>query len=83
LTSQIRRCVVSIPSNIAEGAGRNSKNEFKHFLSIAFGSSYELETQLILANRFNYILKEKLEEGLAKLEEVQRMITGLQKSLSV
>ena len=58
LTSQIRRCVVSIPSNIAEGAGRNSKNEFKHFLSIAFGSSYELETQLILANRFNYILKE-------------------------
>lgn len=83
LTSQIRRCVVSVPSNIAEGAGRNSKNEFRHFLSIALGSSYELETQLILANRFNYILKEKLEEGLAKLDEVQRMITGLQKSLSV
>ncbi len=83
LISQIRRCVVSIPSNIAEGAGRNSKNEFKHFLSIALGSSYELETQLILANRFNYILKEKLEEALVKLDEVQRMITGLQKSLSV
>ena len=83
LISQIRRCVVSIPSNIAEGAGRNSKNEFKHFLSIALGSSYELETQLILANRFNYILKEKLEETLVKLDEVQRMITGLQKSLSV
>ena len=83
LTSQIKRCVVSIPSNIAEGAGRNSKNEFRHFLSIALGSSYELETQLILANRFNYFNNERLEEVLAKLDEVQKMIIGLQKSLSV
>jgi four helix bundle protein len=82
LTSQIKRCVVSVASNIAEGAGRNSKNEFKHFLSIALGSSYELETQLILSNRFNYFNNKKLEEVLAKLDEVQKMIIGLQKSLS-
>ncbi len=53
LSSQIKRSAVSIPSNIAEGAGRNSKNEFKHFLAIANGSSYELQTQLILAEKFN------------------------------
>jgi len=81
LTAQIKRCVVSVASNIAEGAGRNSKNEFKHFLSIALGSSYELETQLILANRFNYFNKTQLEALLAKLDEVQKMIIGLQKSL--
>lgn len=55
LTSQIRRSAVSIPSNIAEGAGRNSDNEFKHFLGIASGSSYELQTQLIISNRLNLI----------------------------
>ena len=83
LISQIKRCVVSISSNIAEGAGRNSKNEFKHFLSVSLGSSFELETQLILANRINYFNNKKLDEVLAKLDEVQKMITGLQKSLSV
>jgi len=48
LTSQINRCSVSIPSNIAEGSGRTSEKEFLHFLNIAISSSYELETQLIL-----------------------------------
>ena len=48
LISQIKRCSISIPSNIAEGAGRNSKKEFKYFLSVANGSAYELQTQLIL-----------------------------------
>lgn len=51
LVSQINRAVASIPSNIAEGAGRDSKNEFVHFLSIAKGSSYEVETQLILCRK--------------------------------
>jgi four helix bundle protein len=83
LQSQIRRCVVSIPSNIAEGAGRNSINEFRYFLSIALRSSYELETQLILTNRFNYFTNDRLEEVLVKLNEIQKMIIGLQKSLSV
>src|ERR1700752_1440485 len=62
LISQINRSVVSIPSNIAEGCGRNSKKEFRHFLSVALGSSYELETQLILAESFGYISTEKLNE---------------------
>jgi four helix bundle protein len=55
LTSQINRCSVSVPSNIAEGAGRQSDKEFNQFLNIALGSSYELETQLLLSNDFNYI----------------------------
>lgn len=54
LISQIRRCAVSIPSNIAEGAGRNNVNEFVQFLGIAFGSTYELETQLILLYELNF-----------------------------
>jgi four helix bundle protein len=82
LQSQIKRCVVSIVSNIAEGAGRNSKNEFRQFLSISLGSSYELETQLILASRFNYINNESLASVLQKLIEVQKMIIGLSKSLN-
>ncbi len=82
LKSQIQRCVVSISSNIAEGAGRNSKNEFKHFLSVSLGSSYELETQLILANRFLYISKEASELILNKPDEIQKMIVGLSKSLN-
>lgn len=60
LTSQINRAAVSIPSNITEGAGRGSKPDFKRFLYIANGSSAELETLLILANKLNYIKKESL-----------------------
>ena len=81
LQSQIRRCVVSISSNIAEGAGRGSKNEFRHFLSIALGSSYELETQLLLSLRLNYVGKEKLDTVLFLLDEIQKMMMGLHKSL--
>ena len=59
LSSQIKRCAISIPSNISEGAGRNSNKEFKHFLSIANGSVYELQTQLILICELKLIEKEK------------------------
>jgi four helix bundle protein len=55
LISQINRCVVSIPSNIAEGAGRNTSKDFNHFLGISLGSSFELDTQLIISNKLGYV----------------------------
>ena len=60
LISQIQRCAVSIPSNIAEGSGRVSNKDFQRFISITMGSSFELETQVILAYRFNYITNNQL-----------------------
>ena len=81
LTSQIKRCTISIASNIAEGAGRNSNKEFKHFLGIANGSSYELHTQLILVYELNLIEKNKIEDILNLLIEIQKMIYSFQKSL--
>ena len=81
LTSQLTRAAVSIPSNIAEGCSRNSKKEFNHFLSISLGSAFELETQLILAFDFGYIDKPSFEYIIPKINDVERMIGGLQKSL--
>ncbi|MBL7888740.1 MAG: four helix bundle protein [Bacteroidia bacterium] len=73
LTSQIRRCAVSIPSNISEGAGRNSNKEFIHFLGVANGSCYELQTQLIISNKLNLITDEALQILLNEIEEIQKM----------
>lgn len=81
LISQIKRSSVSIPSNIAEGAGRNSIKEFKHFLSIANGSAYELQTQLILTTVLNLISKDKIQPVLDLITEVQKMNYSFQKSL--
>ena len=81
LTSQIKRSSVSIASNIAEGAGRNSKKEFKHFLSIANGSSYELQTQLILTKELQLISIELIEPILSLIIEIQKMNYSFQKSL--
>ena len=81
LTSQIKRSVISISSNIAEGAGRNSDKEFKQFLSIANGSSYELQTQLILTVELNLISNDKIQSIVKLLVEVQKMNYSLQKSL--
>jgi len=81
LCSQMQRAAVSIPSNIAEGHARNSTKEFLRFLSIALGSIAELETQIILAERLNYLKPEKSILMQKKLNELGKMIRGLQKSL--
>ncbi|MFY7669952.1 four helix bundle protein [Tenacibaculum sp. MEBiC06402] len=81
LVSQIKRCSISIPSNIAEGAGRNSKKEFKHFLSIANGSTCELETQILLSVRLKFIKNEQVINILNLCNEVKKMNFSLQRSL--
>jgi four helix bundle protein len=73
LTSQIRKSAVSIPSNIAEGAGRNTDGEFRNFLGIASGSSNELYTQLVLSYRLKLIEESFVNPILNDLVEVQRM----------
>lgn len=73
LTSQIRRSAVSIPSNIAEGAGRNTDGEFKNFLGIASGSSNELFSQLILSHRLKLVSEVKVKPILKDLIEVQKI----------
>ncbi|KAF2328643.1 four helix bundle protein [Flavobacterium ginsenosidimutans] len=81
LISQIKRCAVSIPSNIAEGSGRNSNNEFAHFLGIANGSTYELITQLMISKRLKLIAEEKISTIINELVEVSNMNFALQRSL--
>ena len=81
LTSQIRRAVVSIPSNIAEGEGRNSPNEFVRFLSIAYGSLREVETQLLIAVRLKYLAQEDIAEAHHLCDETGRILNGLMNKL--
>ena len=81
LTSQMKRCAVSIPSNIAEGSGRNSKNEFVHFLGIANGSTFELITQLMISKRLELIEEGKIAPIIDELVEVSNMNFALQKTL--
>ena len=77
LTSQIQRSAVSIPSNISEGAGRHSNKELKNFLSIAYGSSNELNTQLIISERIGYIKNNELDLAFKQIEEIQKMLFSL------
>ena len=77
LTSQIRRAAVSVPANIAEGAGRHSGREFAHFLSTAQGSASELATELLIAHRLGYLNQEIYSGMSAKLDSIGRMIGGL------
>ena len=76
LTNQIRRCAVSVPSNIAEGCGRNTSKETIHFLFIARGSIYELETQLYLSLDQNYIEKEEFENILSQIMLCKKLLNG-------
>ena len=77
ISSQMQRAAISIPSNIAEGSSRKSESEFIHFLEIALGSAFELETQLIIANRIKYIEDVKTIQLIDKLHSIQRGINHL------
>ncbi len=81
LTSQIRRSSVSIPSNIAEGFGRNTKNEFVRFLRISIGSLFELQTQLEISKNLNFITLEKFDNILSDSIEIEKMLKALIKSI--
>jgi len=81
LTSQIRRAAISIPSNIAEGQGRRTKPDFRNFLSIAYGSLREVETQITIAQRLGYTDTATIEQVMNITSEVGRLINALSKSL--
>jgi len=77
LSMQMKRCAVSIPSNIAEGAGRKTKREFRNFLYIAQGSLNELDTQLEIARKLGYLKEDKYKELQEKVLRVGQMLSGL------
>ena len=79
LVSQMRRCAVSISSNIAEGHGRTSDKELLRFLDIARGSIYELDTQVEISKRLNYLNLEKFNLLSISLDEISRMLAGLKR----
>jgi four helix bundle protein len=76
LTNQIRRCALSVPSNIAEGCGRNTKKDSVHFFYIARGSLYELETQIFLSTDLNYLTEHNSSILLEQLEVVRKLLNG-------
>lgn len=81
LQSQMRRCAVSVPSNIAEGAGRGTDRQFKHFLEIAMGSINELATQVEISFQLNY-LEASVKEGLTdEIAQIYKMVLTFYKSL--
>ena len=81
LSSQITRSAVSVPSNIAEGASRSSEKDFARFLEIALGSAFELETQLLIANKRKYITIIEVNESINMLHSLQKRIFALRKKV--
>ncbi len=83
IINQLRRAVVSIPSNIAEGSSRKSNKDFSRFLEIALGSAYEIETQILISYDLNFISNNELEEITLKIEEIIKMISKFKSSLKI
>ncbi|HLA83621.1 MAG TPA: four helix bundle protein [Thermoguttaceae bacterium] len=83
LTAQVRRAALFIPSNIAEGQGRHSRRDFRHFLAIAYGSLHEVETQTLIGKRLGYLDEGKQVEILEQTARVGRLLNGLMRSLEV
>lgn len=81
LTSQMRRAAVSVPSNIAEGYGRKTIPEYTRSLYVAYGSNCELETQILISGDLSYIKAEEMTKLQNDIEEVERMLKALIKSL--
>ena len=82
LTSQIQRSAVSVPSNIAEGAGRGSDKQFSQFLHISYGSLCELETQLLIAQNLKYIDETQSDKLIESIIHLQKKIFNLDKKLN-
>ncbi|MFT3679489.1 MAG: four helix bundle protein [Ferruginibacter sp.] len=82
LSNQMRRCAVSIPSNIAEGYGRNSTGDYKRFLQIATGSLFELQTQIEIGYNLDYLSKEIFQNLVDKTKELDRMLSSLIKKIN-
>lgn len=81
LVSQLRRCAISVPSNIAEGFGRGSRQDYIRFLKVARGSLYETDTQLLFAVRLGYVNDTVYDELKDQLDEAERVLAGLIRSL--
>jgi len=81
LISQIKRCAISVPSNIAEGYGRNSTDDYLRFLQIAIGSLYEMQTQVEIALNLGYLAKENFKEVYESSREIERMLSSLSRKV--
>jgi four helix bundle protein len=82
LTKQLRRASVSVPSNIAEGQGRLTRNDFRHFLAQARGSLFEVETQLVIARNLGYLQEDSLSSLLSKATRVRQMLLRLMEAIA-
>lgn len=82
LASQLKRAIISVPSNIAEGQGRNSSKEFAYHLSVAYGSLMEAETQIQIAANLDYVDQNVADGLFQKTAEIGRMLNGLSRSIS-
>ena len=83
LTSQIRRCAVSIPSNIAEGCARKTNKDYSNILGISLGSAFEFETQLIICKNLDYIKENDFKFLESEIQHIQNMIIKLQNTIEV